>query len=468
MTTQTHPPFLLLSCYELGHQPVSLGWPLAALSAAGLAATAVDLSVDDFPTGAASAARLVAIAAPMHTALRLGVEAARRVRALNPAAHITFFGLYAWLNGDYLLHSNGEAALADSVIAGEYEGPLIALARALSDGRAAVDVVGVSTPGRSAQPNLARLSFPVPERASLPSLEKYARYVADGESHLAGYVEASRGCLHTCRHCPVVPVYNGRFFIVPVETVLADIRQQVAAGARHITFGDPDFLNGPGHALKVAQALHREFPRVTFDFTTKVEHILQQRALLGQLRGAGATFVVSAFESTSERVLARLHKGHSVAQMEEALNVLAGAGLTVQPTWLPFTPWTTLDDYLDMLTWIRGQGLIPTTSAVQMSIRLLVPPGSALLDHPDVDSWRGKLDAANFSWRWDHPDPHMDALQRQIAFIAEDADPANDPWILFEAVEYAAYAAAGKTAPSHPRPTFFPPAPPRLTENWFC
>ena len=247
MTTQTHPPFLLLSCYELGHQPVSLGWPLAALSAAGLAATAVDLSVDDFPTGAASAARLVAIAAPMHTALRLGVEAARRVRALNPAAHITFFGLYAWLNGDYLLHSNGEAALADSVIAGEYEGPLIALARALSDGRAAVDVVGVSTPGRSAQPNLARLSFPVPERASLPSLEKYARYVADGESHLAGYVEASRGCLHTCRHCPVVPVYNGRFFIVPVETVLADIRQQVAAGARHITFGDPDFLNGPGH-----------------------------------------------------------------------------------------------------------------------------------------------------------------------------------------------------------------------------
>ena len=459
---------LLLSCYEMGHQPVSLGWPLAALSEAGLAASAVDLSVDDFPTGVASTARLVAIAAPMHTALRLGVDAARRVRALNPQAHITFYGLYAWLNGDYLLHSNGERAVADSVIAGEYEGPLIALARAVNDGRAAAEVAGVSTPDRSAQPNLARLSFPVPERASLPSLEKYARYVADDESHLSGYVEASRGCLHTCRHCPVVPVYNGRFFIVPVETVLADIRQQVAAGARHITFGDPDFLNGPGHALKVAQALHREFPRVTFDFTTKVEHVLEHRELMGQLREAGATFIVSAFESTSERVLARLHKGHSVAQMEEALTVLAEVGLAVQPTWVPFTPWTTLDDYLGMLVWIRSHGLIPSTPGVQMSIRLLVPPSSALLDHPDVESWRGKLDAANFTWRWAHPDPRMDDLARQVARIAEDADEDADPWVVFAGVERAAYTVAGQTAPVHPRPTFLPPSPPRLTENWFC
>jgi len=459
---------LLLSCYELGHQPVSLGWPLAALQEAGLSAAAVDLSVEDFPESAAQSAQLIAIAAPMHTALRLGVEAAHRVRALNPSAHITFFGLYAWLNGDYLLRANGSAPVADSVIAGEYEGPLIALACALNEDRSAAEVPGVSTLERAAQPHLARLTFPVPARSSLPALENYARYMADDEAHLAGYVEASRGCLHTCGHCPIVPVYNGRFFVVPAQTVLADIRQQVAAGARHITFGDPDFLNGPGHALKITEALHAEFPRVTFDFTTKVEHILEHRDLMGRLRKAGATFIVSAFESTSSRVLARLNKGHSVAQMDEALAVLAEVGLAVRPTWLPFTPWTSLDDYVGMLAWIRSRGLIPSTSAVQMSIRLLVPPGSALLDHPDVESWRGALDPANFAWRWDHPEPRMDALQREIAFIAEDADPDTHPWILFEAVEYAANAVAGLDAPKHPRPAFFPPPPPRLTENWFC
>ena len=94
----------------------------------------------------------------------------------------------------------------------------------------------------------------------------------------AAYVEASRGCLHVCRHCPVVPVYGGRFFVVPADVVLADIRAQVAAGARHVTFGDPDFLNGPGHALDVARRLHAEWPSLTFDFTAKVEHLLKHRA----------------------------------------------------------------------------------------------------------------------------------------------------------------------------------------------
>lgn len=463
-----HNEILLLSCYELGHQPVSLGWPLAALQQAGLSTSAVDISVDPLPAAIVQNARLVAIAAPMHTALRLGVDVARRVRAINPQAHITFFGLYAWLNREYLLHANGDRPVADSVIAGEYETPLVDLAQSLLTGGSATGVVGITTGVQMVLPHLARLALPVPERASLPPLARYARYMADGESHLSGYVEASRGCLHTCRHCPVVPVYNGRFFVVPAQIVLADIRQQVAAGARHITFGDPDFLNGPGHALKVAEILHAEFPFVTFDFTTKVEHILEQRETLARLRAAGATFVVSAFESTSDAVLARLQKGHTVAQMEEALAVLSAIGLAVQPTWMPFTPWTSLDDYLFMLAWIRNHNLISSTLGVQMSIRMLVPPGSAILEHPDVETWRGELDAANFTWRWDHPDPRMDMLQREVAFIAEDADPDSDPWSVFDAIEYAAFAAAGRTAPVHPRPAFVPPPPPRLTEHWFC
>jgi radical SAM superfamily enzyme YgiQ (UPF0313 family) len=205
--------------------------------------------------------------------------------------------------------------------------------------------------------------------------------MVDGEAHLAGYVESSRGCLHTCRHCPVVPVYNGRFFIIPQETVLADIRQQVAAGARHISFGDPDFLNGPGHALNITRALHREFPDVTFDFTTKVEHILEKRHLFPELADLGCSFVISAFEAVSDEVLGHLDKGHTVADMEEALAIVAEAGMAIQPTWVAFTPWTSLDDYLDLLTWIREQNLIQHVPAVQLAVRLLIPPHSALLEN---------------------------------------------------------------------------------------
>jgi len=461
---------LLIACYELGHQPLSLAWPAAFLREDGQQVTTCDLAVETLDEAAVRAADFVGIAVPMHTAMRLGVQAAREVRALNPEAHICFYGLYAWLNADYLLQAeNGQRALADSVIAGEYEAPLRELVRTVAQGGSALDVGGVSTAAGRNGTYLERLSFPLPDRRGLPSLDQYARYMYDGRAVAAGYVEASRGCLHTCQHCPVVPVYGGRFFVMPLETVLADIRQQVAQGARHITFGDPDFLNGPGHAMKVARALHKEFPGLTFDFTTKVEHILERRSLFGELREMGARFVVSAFEATSEDILRRLQKGHTVEDMETALAILDEAGLHVQPTWLPFTPWTTLDDYLHMLQWIREQELIQHVPAVQLSIRLLVPPNSALLDHADAHEWVGELDRENFTYRWQHPDPCMDELQQRVARLAEAAgEGSSSPYRVFAEVERLAYGMAGKPAPQWQAPLTPDLPPPRLTEDWFC
>src|SRR5205807_1822812 len=117
------------------------------------------------------------------------------------------------------------------------------------------NVAGVSGRNRPAAPVLDRLRFVVPSRVALPALAEYARIERGGKRDLAGYVEASRGCLHECLHCPIPPVYGGRFFVVPRQVVLEDIRRLVGAGATHITFGDPDFLNGPGHSLGVARAL---------------------------------------------------------------------------------------------------------------------------------------------------------------------------------------------------------------------
>jgi len=231
---------------------------------------------------------------------------------------------------------------------------------------------------------------------------------------------------------------------------------------------------------------------VSFDFTAKVEHILRHGALLPELVACGASFVVSAFESTSNRVLARLQKGHTRQQMEEAVESLREAGLAVQPTWMPFTPWTGLDDYLFMLRWIREQGLIPHVPAVQLSIRMLVPPNSALLAGEDAHEWRGTLDAANFTYRWLHPDPRMDALQQQVARIAEiagqeeggsaphdskgnasaalqaSAAATANPFAVFHRIESAAYRRAGRSAPDWPIPSVYIPRPPRLTEHWFC
>ena len=103
---------LLLSCYELGHPPAGLTWPSAFLRRAGFDPEVVDLAVQTLDAGQVSRASLAAVSVPMHTALRLGVEASRAIRRLNPACHVCFFGLYAWLNSEFLI----ESGIADTVI----------------------------------------------------------------------------------------------------------------------------------------------------------------------------------------------------------------------------------------------------------------------------------------------------------------------------------------------------------------
>jgi radical SAM superfamily enzyme YgiQ (UPF0313 family) len=452
---------LLISCYELGHQPLGVALPLGFLRRAGFAPDAMDIAVEDFDAAKVTRAGFVGISVPMHTALRLGVRVAERVRELNPACHICFYGMYAALNADYLLEHG-----ADSCIGGEYETPLVALVESLAAGSSA-EVAGVVRPGTPATPYLERLPFAVPDRNRLPVLDKYAHLEDHGARRTAGYVEASRGCLHLCTHCPIPPVYGGRFFIVPPEVVLEDIRNQVAAGATHITFGDPDFLNGPKHSLRVVRAMRAEFPTLTFDFTAKVEHLLNRGDDLPEFAELGCKFIISAVESLSGRVLEILDKQHTRDDVVAAIGACRDAGIPLRPTWVAFTPWTTLDDYLEMLAFVEANGLIDHVDPVQYSIRLLIPPGSWLAEHPATLAHRGALDEAAFTYRWTHPDPQMDQLYKDVSRLVErDAQAGEDAAATFYRIWELAHgrqpsAAACSLAPDRERV-------PRMTESWFC
>ena len=456
---------LLVACYELGHQPLAVAWPAAFLERAGYRPAVMDVSVEPFDAEKVARARLIAISVPMHTALRLGVTVAERARQINPGCHICFVGLYATLNADYLL-----AHGADSVIGGEIESPLVELVQRLEAGDPR-PLPAVSARGHAAAPHLEHLDYPVPSRAQLPSLKRYAHLERAGRHEIVGYAEASRGCLHLCRHCPIPPVYGGRFFAVPREVVLADIRQQVAAGATHVSFGDPDFLNGPTHARRLARALHDEFPTLTFDFTAKIEHLLRHRRHLPELAAAGCLFIVSAAESLSDTVLAHLDKGHTRADIVEALRATRQAGIELRPTWVAFTPWTTIQDYRALLDFIGTEGLVDHVDPVQYSLRLLVPPGSLLLDSPAMHPHLAGLEQATFSYRWAHPDPRMDRLHSAVAeAVTKAAEAGEDAAVTFDRVRALTAQALGDPAPA-PVATQLPvdrARPPRLTEPWFC
>jgi len=346
------------------------------------------------------------------------------------------------LNSDYLRKKH-----ADSTIGGEFETPLVDLATSMEKG---------------SQLSLVRQVYPVPFRETLLPLEKYAHFDNGTEHVAAGYAETTRGCKHLCTHCPIPPVYGGKFFAIPEEVVLSDIRQQVEAGARHITFGDPDFLNGPTHARKIAHALHEEWPDLSFDATIKVEHILKHPEIFEDLRMNGCAFITSAVESMSNKVLQNLHKGHSKKDISTALRIIEEAGISFRPTWVAFTPWTTKNDYKEMLRFLKEEDLIENVDPVQLSLRLLVPPGSLLLDNNEMTPHLTHLNQEGFRHEWIHPDPAMENLYLKVSeIVTEDTRHATDPTVTYSRIWKAVEGTDVRFDPKRKKP-------PRLTESWYC
>ncbi len=404
---------LLISTYDLGRQPFGLASPAAWLRQAGATVRCLDLSIDRLDPAAVRQADLVAVHLPMHMATRMAVPVIEQVQHLNPQAHLGCFGLYAPVNETYL-RSLG----VKSILGGEFEAGLVRLAKRLAGSP------HNHPPAEERQPepviSLDRQQFLIPDRSGLPDLSHYARLVTPaGQTLKVGYTEASRGCKYFCRHCPIVPVYGGRFRVIPREVVLADIRQQVEAGAQYITFGDPDFFNGPGHAIPIVTALHREFPHLTYDVTIKVEHLLKHAKQLPTLKATGCLFITTAVEAFDDGILNIFDKRHTRADFEQALARCRQLELLLIPTFVAFTPWTTAQGYLAFLTEIVRLELIEQVAPIQYTLRLLIPPGSRLLELPEFRQLIGPFDEASLSYRWRNPDPRLDRLQRDLELLVD-------------------------------------------------
>lgn len=468
---------VLISTYELGHQPFGLASPASWLRQAGMSVQTMDLAVQELDAEAVKRAGLIGFYLPMHTATRLATAFLPRVRALNPDAHICCYGLYAPVN-ESLLRRLG----ADTVLGGEFEESLRELALQLG---AKASAASAPAPGGHPGPegrqtlpliSLDRLDFQVPDRAGMPGLDSYAYLsMPDGSRRVVGYTEATRGCKHLCRHCPIVPVYGGHFRVVQKPVVLADIDAQVAAGAQHITFGDPDFFNGPAHALALIRELHSRHPDVSYDVIIKVEHLIKHAADLPVLRDTGCVFVTSAVESVNDVILENFDKRHTREQFIEVARMFRELGLGLNPTFVTFTPWTTPEIYLDLLRLLDELGLVQNVAPIQYAIRLLIPSGSRLMELPDVQQLVQPFDEEALAYPWVHPDPEVDRLFADVMEVVKEAvrGALDRPEAFARIWDIAAKAhlAAGGDPALAERPaevaSGYAPMP-HLSEPWYC
>jgi radical SAM superfamily enzyme YgiQ (UPF0313 family) len=426
---------VLLSTYELGHQPFSLASPKAWLRRAGHEVSAVDLAKSPLSETLILQADAVAFSLPMHTATLLAVPVIERVKRLNPRARIACYGLYAPLNAELLRGLGVEA-----ILGGEFEHALVAWAE------------GEQLPEIS----LEKRTFLKPDRSDLS-----ASYARIGTKQIA-YTEASRGCKHLCRHCPIVPVYQGQFRVIQREVVLDDIRQQIALGASHVTFGDPDFFNGPAHAIRIVESLHAEFPQITYDATIKIEHLLKHRDLLRPLRDTGCLFITTAVESLDDSVLAKLEKNHTRRDFFDAVSLARDAALTLQPTFIAFTPWTTVESYRDLLRVLKDLAMIENVPSVQLALRLLITSSSRLLELDEIRSMIGPFDRKTLIYPWHGP---LDVLGAKVFRLVDKLQKEG-----LNRTEI--FAAIWTEAGDQPLPENFHLVPraavPYLDEPWYC
>jgi radical SAM superfamily enzyme YgiQ (UPF0313 family) len=452
---------LLISTYELGRQSFSVASAAAMLKREGATVSTQDLAIERLDADLVATAEIVCFSVPMHTATRIAVRLAERVKSLNPDAHLCFFGLYAPVN-EALLRRIG----AGTVLGGEFESGMVSMYRRLTKER---------PNAKQSEPviSLERQEFLVPDRSGLPPLGKYATLtLPDGSVKTVGYTEATRGCKHLCRHCPVVPVYGGTFRAVPRDIVLQDIEQQVRAGTQHITFGDPDFFNGPGHALRIVEAMHEAWPHLTYDATIKIEHLVRRLDLIPRLRDTGCILVTSAVEAVDDAILEILDKQHTRAEFELVVQTFRKHGLALNPTFVTFTPWTSLCRYRELLEVIAELELVESVTPIQYAIRLLIPYGSRLLELPETRRFIGDFDPVALVYPWTHPDPAMDRLHETVLAIVERAQGLGESRRqIFDRIWNATQEAMGEQVP--PPRTFLQngfgmPSVPALSEPWYC
>jgi radical SAM superfamily enzyme YgiQ (UPF0313 family) len=427
--------------------------------------TPTTLAADDIQN-----AGLVAFFLPMHTATRLALPLIDRVRTANPSARLCAYGLYAPLN-EAMLREHGVTA----VLGPEFEGDLTELAGELGSAPTG-STIGTPERGsegarsRARQPGAwlpaHRVEFIAPDRSDLPPLTRYATLQTGDTRRIVGYTEATRGCKHRCRHCPIVPVYEGRFRAVPIDVVIADIRGEIAAGAEHITFGDPDFFNGPAHAMAIVDRLARECPGVTYDVTIKVEHLRRHSALLPRLRETGCAFVTTAVESLDDPVLAILEKGHTRADFEAVAADCASIALPLSPTFVAFTPWTTIESYRELLDSIERLDLVGAVSPIQYAIRLLIPHGSRMLELDEVRARISHYDPVSLTHVWRHEDPRVDALQKGVEQLVGQRLTVPRGELFAQVQAFACEAAGVPLRPDVPR--LARAAVPYLNEPWYC
>ncbi|MFG3702249.1 RCCLKC-tail radical SAM protein [Micromonospora sp. NPDC047620] len=404
-----NPRIMVVSSFEAEIQPLASAFAAAAMREHG--AHVIGWDAHQFPDlRPRDDVDMILLSVQQFEGLHRGVDLARALRAEHPGAPIVAFGQYAQMNSSAFLET------VNAVVFDEPERIAPQLCAAAAKETPLTEVPALRTRHAIApRPPRRRIGTTAPARDLFPSVVHYpAHHTPYG---LMGNIEVSRGCHHKCTYCSVYGAYDGGVAAYELDTVLADARRLAEEGIRHFLFIDAEFFNSRTLGIEAIRRIGAEFPGSTFEFTTRVDHILDYTELLEELVSLGLRRVTSALEFPSDRILRIFDKGIDVAHMRAAIAEAARIGFELNPTFIPFTPWIRYEELLTFEDFLVETGLARVVEPTALQTRLLLFKGSPLLaspwvqDVPTVD--RG------FHLDWTHPDRRVEELWRQRRSEAE-------------------------------------------------
>ena len=438
---------LLISTYELGRQPFGVASPAAWLRARGHEVACLDLTRQALDEEAILAADLICFYVPMHTATRLAAGLIPTIRDRNARAHLCFYGLYAPVNEEYL-----RGLGVDTILGGEFEEGLASLASRLQhsapNGNGLDEAAGARDLSCAAEISCAG------PRGHAGAWKICARGHARRRASRRGLdrsdarLQASLPPLPRSCRCITARFewWNARS-----SSRISGSRWRRARGTSRL-------------AIRIFSTVRRtrfplwrpciaSFRELTYDVTIKIEHLRKHDALLPVLRDTGCLFVTSAVESVDDAVLEKFDKGHTRADFLAVVARFRELGMTLLPTFVPFTPWTTFEGYTELLDVLAEEGLCENVAPIQLAIRLLIPAGSRLLELPEVSAMVGPFDSAALVFPWKHEDARVDALAREISQLVQRGDSLKlSRTEIFSHIRRAAHAAAGNSRAESHRP----------------
>ena len=272
---------------------------------------------------------------------------ARQIRDADPKVPIAFGGVFATLNAE---HVKLQCPEVDFICRGDGEQFMLDLVGRLHD---PVDVSGltwmkdgavVHNQSRAMEYDLDQ--WPFPDRDGLPleyveSMPFDVPVVLSNERFTT--MQTSRGCPWPCVFCDVPVFGKGKWRSRSPRHVVAELEKLQRSGYRSVYFVDDNFLLDSRRIEEICKGINHAGIAIRWGCEGRVDSAVQH--LFPVMVKAHCHALMFGIESGSQRVLDRLKKKHTLAEVARAVRDAKEAGIDlVHGFFVIGTPGETVED----------------------------------------------------------------------------------------------------------------------------